>query len=68
MDRKEFIHSSGRWLLLAIIGLVTGFLALNKRIEKDPECVVLPVCRGCNQFSKCTLPQADKQRGNGEES
>jgi hypothetical protein len=68
MNRKEFIRNSGRWVILGAIGIFTAYLATNKRIVKESECKVSTGCNNCNKFTKCSLPQADKQRNDGEKS
>ncbi|MBN1820271.1 MAG: hypothetical protein JXR31_11745 [Prolixibacteraceae bacterium] len=68
MERREFVKNSGRWVILGGIGIITAILAINHQIAGAAECKVSPVCKGCQKFTHCNLPQAEKQRENGKES
>jgi hypothetical protein len=66
MDRKEFIRTSGRWVILGALTFFTGGLVVSRRISgKRDECKVLSGgCRECSFLAKCTLPEAVKLRNN----
>ncbi len=64
MNRKKFIQTGGRLLLLGGIAASTGYLVVNKKVTTA--CSVSPVCENCGKFSKCELPQA-KEVKNGKE-
>lgn len=55
MDRKEFLKTGGRLMLLGGIAASTGYLFLNNRV--DAKCTVSSTCVNCGKFSKCELPQ-----------
>jgi len=56
MNRKEFIKTGGRFLILGGMAATTGYLVANQKV--DTTCSVSPACQKCGQFSSCELPQA----------
>jgi len=64
MDRKKFIQTGGRLLLLGGLTAASGYLILNNRVTTV--CSVSPTCENCGEFSKCELPQA-KEVKDGKE-
>lgn len=56
MERKDFLKTVGRLLLLGGITASTGYLILNKKVSAA--CSVSPTCTICGEFQKCKLPQA----------
>ncbi len=68
MNRKDFLKTGSRVLLLAGLGVSTIYLVSNKQVKKKSECTINPACTSCSRFSGCNLPQAEKTRKNGKES
>lgn len=66
MNRKDFFKYTGRWVILSGLGLVSGYLAYNKKIVTPENCSVAPQCKNCGSFNQCLLPQANKERNNGK--
>ena len=64
MNRKKFIQAGGRIIILGGLGVLSGYLLLNKKVSAT--CSVSPTCENCGKFAKCELPQA-KEVKNGEE-
>jgi len=64
MNRKKFIQTSGRLLLLGGMAASTGYLVVNRKVTAN--CSVSPACENCGIFAKCELPQA-KEVKNGKE-
>jgi len=62
MNRKEFIKSTGRILILGAMAATTGYLVVNKKV--DATCSVSSACQKCGQFAKCELPQALETKQN----
>jgi hypothetical protein len=62
MERKEFIRTSGRWLIFGFLAFATGSLALKKKISvKEDACSILKgPCNDCAVLATCTLPGAVK--------
>ncbi|SHF68922.1 hypothetical protein SAMN05444274_107195 [Mariniphaga anaerophila] len=56
MDRKEFLKTGGRILILGGMAATTGYLVVRKKV--DATCSVSPACQRCGKFAKCELPQA----------
>jgi hypothetical protein len=56
MNRKEFIKTGGRFLILGGMAATTGYLVANQKV--DTTCSVSAACKNCGQFSECELPQA----------
>jgi len=66
MNRKDFFKQGGRWIILSGIGLFSAFLAFNQKIVTPENCSVAPQCKNCGKYAQCTLPQANKEKGNGK--
>lgn len=56
-NRREFIASTARTAMLGSIGALGTFLIVRKKI-----CLNRGVCRSCNAYAKCELPQKEKLR------
>jgi hypothetical protein len=56
MNRKDFIKTTGRMLILGGMAVSTGYLVANKKV--DAACSVSLTCQKCGKFSSCELPQA----------
>ncbi len=58
-DRREFIWSLGRYLLLGGLASVSGGLIIKRVLASDEQkCIEPNVCRSCSVFNKCDLPKA----------
>ena len=64
MNRKEFLKTGGRILILSGMAATTGYLVVNQKV--DATCSVSPACQKCGQFAKCDLPQAIEIKQNGK--
>ena len=64
MNRKDFVKTSGRFLLLAGITVSSGFLVIRNKVTTT--CTISSACKNCGKFSACELPQA-KEAKNGKE-
>ena len=64
MNRKKFIQTGGRIIILGGLGVLSGYLVLNKKVSAS--CSVSPTCENCGKYAKCELPQA-KEVKNGKE-
>jgi len=60
MNRKDFIKTSGRFLLLGGIAASTGYLVVNKKVTAS--CSVSPACKDCSKLAKCEKPEVKKER------
>lgn len=58
MNRRKFIESSGRSISAALLGLLTGYLVLERKISAPAACGENAFCRNCLKFSACEKPQA----------
>jgi hypothetical protein len=69
MDRKEFIKTSGRWMILGVLTAFTGGLVLKRRISvnKDACSISSGRCRECAILASCNLPEAVKLRNDEKE-
>lgn len=67
MNRKEFLKTTGRILILGGMAATTGYLVVNQKV--DVTCSLSPACQKCGEFSVCELPQAAevKQNNDGKE-
>jgi hypothetical protein len=64
ITRKEFFVSCIRYFVLGAITLYAGvqLIRRGKRPLAGQECVNKGICRGCNTFNKCELPQAQSAK------
>lgn len=60
MNRKEFILTGGRIIILGGIVTSAGYLIVNKKV--DATCSVSSSCEKCVRFSDCDLPQTKEVR------
>jgi hypothetical protein len=60
MNRKEFLKTGGRLILLGGITVSTGYLIINRKVSA--KCSVSATCNNCGKFSECELPQAKEIR------
>jgi len=63
MDRRNFFKQCGRAVGFSV--LAAGSAALLFRPKKKLSgqiCVSKGICRGCNTFAKCNLPQAQSAK------
>ena len=56
MNRKDFLKTTGRILIIGGMTTATGYLVAKQKL--DVTCSVSPDCKKCGQFAKCELPQA----------
>lgn len=58
-DRRDFIWSFGRYLLLGGLASVSGGLILKRLLaSEEQKCIEPNICKSCNIFDKCDLPKA----------
>lgn len=62
-ERREFIRSLGRYLILGGLASVTGGLILKRVLASDKECIEPNLCQSCRIFDDCNLPRALKYKG-----
>jgi len=60
MDRKDFLKTSGRLLLLGGITTSAGYLVLNKQVAAT--CSISPTCKDCGKLSDCETPEVKEDR------
>ena len=58
MNRKAFILTGGRLIILGGIAASAGYLIANNKV--DASCTVSSSCEKCNRLSGCNLPQAEE--------
>ncbi len=63
LDRREFLRSGTRYVLLAGLGgLVVAGESKRRRLANDPNCIRLQTCADCVEFGGCTKPKAEDFR------
>lgn len=60
MNRKAFILTGGRLIVLGGIAASAGYLITNKKV--DVACTVSSACAKCHRLEGCSLPQAEEVR------
>jgi len=62
MNRKEFIRTSGRYIILVGLTVLTGGLALKNKVSANKKTCSISKgpCSECASFTSCTLPEAVK--------
>ncbi len=64
MHRREFINIWIRYLLLALLGVVSIFALIKSKDSEAAACAPGNLCASCNKIKGCTLPQ--KVQGNSD--
>jgi len=67
MDRRVFIEKFSRGGLLASLAVVAGILISRRQVSFIESCNDDFQCRNCRRLSSCALPEAENERGHGEE-
>jgi hypothetical protein len=67
MDRKEFIRTSGRWMILSLITAFSAGLIVKRQISHGNACNISDPCSQCGSLSACNLPKALKFRKDEQE-
>jgi len=62
MDRKTFINSSIRILILAILAGFTTLLIRLGKIQAPDSCIENRICDQCGSFNSCNKLQALNRR------
>lgn len=57
MDRRKFLHITGRSAILIGLFAITGSL-LVRRKKGETQCLEDLVCRDCSKLNSCRLPEA----------
>jgi len=60
MNRKDFIKTTGRLLILG--GMVTSAVYLVANNKVTAACSVSPTCKNCGKVSACINPEVKKER------
>jgi len=57
--RRELFAAVLRYATLGALGAVGGsVLAKRRRLVREGKCINCGICRGCEVFERCGLPQA----------
>lgn len=62
MQRREFITTWIRYLLLALLGAVSIIALVKSKGGENSACAPGSLCSSCNKLKGCTLPQKDAVR------
>ncbi len=57
MNRRKFFHEMIRYLILAVIGIVSGAALIKGRNVQAENCPPDMICQGCRKVKECTLPE-----------
>jgi len=58
-SRRELLAGFFRYATLGLSGVVGGYVFSKRhRLARDGKCINDGICRGCEVFGKCGLPQA----------
>ena len=58
-SRRELLGRVLRYATLGLLGVAGGWgFAKRRRLVREGKCVNHGICRGCEVFEKCGLPQA----------
>ena len=60
MNRKDFIKTGGRFILLGGIAASTGYLVINRQVKAT--CSVSPTCKNCGKLTNCEEPGVKEER------
>lgn len=65
MDRKQFIQTTVRTSILALMAGLVAVFVKRESIAPGSECELDFQCKKCNKLKACTLPEAENYRKNG---
>jgi len=68
MNRRNFIRGIARGGLLGGLLLVPGIFIYRRQVTGDGECSGNFHCSRCGKLSRCTLPEALKERETAKRS
>jgi hypothetical protein len=58
-NRREMLGRVLRYATLGLLGAAGGFgFAKRRRLVREGKCISRGICRGCEVFKNCGLPQA----------
>ncbi len=58
-SRRQLLAGVLRYATLGMLGTAGGFVVARRRkLGREGKCINRGVCRGCEVFEKCGLPQA----------
>ncbi len=58
-NRREMLGRVLRYATLGLLGAAGGWgFAKRRRLVREGKCINHGICRGCEVFEKCGLPQA----------
>jgi len=58
-NRRKLLEAALRYGTLGLLGTAGGtFFAKRRKLVREGKCINDGVCRGCEVFQKCSLPQA----------
>ncbi len=59
MNRRKFFEEIIRYVILAIIGIVSGAALIKGRNVQAGSCPPDMICQRCRKVSECTLPEKE---------
>jgi hypothetical protein len=59
MDRRKFFTELVRYLILALIGVVSGAALIKSRKVQPGSCPPDIICQKCSKVKECALPEKD---------
>ena len=59
MDRRKFFEKIIRYVILAVIGIVSGAAMIKGRNVQAGSCPPDMICQSCRKVSECNLPEKD---------
>jgi hypothetical protein len=65
MNRRNFIETTGRGILLGGLAIVSGVLVSRRQVSRDTQCSAYFQCKNCGRLSRCQLPEAETERKDG---
>jgi len=58
-NRRQLFAGIFRYLTLGLLGMVGGTTIAKRRgLVREGKCINRGICRGCEVFQECALPQA----------
>jgi hypothetical protein len=61
MDRRKFFEEIIRYLILIVIGIVSGAALIKGRNVQAGSCPPELICQRCRKVNECTLPEKDEK-------
>ncbi len=62
MERREFLHHTGRFFIFSGLIALSGLAIRKRKNVPEADCRLTNFCQKCTKLSNCNLPQAKEYK------